>query len=56
MLFGAGGIKPPNVISWEDSPELRFYAELMEDIAAEINKMISEKELKVLPDGTLLEQ
>ena len=56
VLFGSGGIKPPNVISWEDSPELRFHAELMEDIAAEINKMISEKELKVLPDGTLLEQ
>lgn len=55
VLFGSGGLKPPEVKSWQDSPELRPKAEQMEKIAAEINRRIKDKELKILPNGTLLE-
>ena len=55
VLLGSGGLKPPGVRSWQESPELRPKGEQMEEIAAEINRKIKEKELKILPDGTLLE-
>ena len=56
VLFGSGGLKPPGVISWQYSDLLRPKGKLMMEIAAEINKRINKGELKVLPDGTLLEK
>lgn len=56
ILFGSGGLKPPEVISWQQSPDLRPKVEKLEKIAAEIYKMITNKELKIMPDGSLLEQ
>lgn len=55
ILFGSGGIKPPGVSSWQECPELSKIGYLMEDIAAEINKRIKNKELQIMPDGTILE-
>lgn len=53
ILFGSGGYKPSGVASYQDYPPLNAKAQLMRDIAKEINRMIKEKELKVNLDGTL---
>ena len=39
--------------TWEDSPELSPKGFQMEEIAAKINKGINNREIQVLPDGTL---
>lgn len=53
VLFGSGGNKPPGVAAYEDYPPLNAKAQQMRAIAKEINRMISERELKVHKDGTL---
>lgn len=53
ILFGSGGHKPPGIEAYQDYPPLNAKAQLMREIAKEINKMIKEKELKVNKDGTL---
>lgn len=53
VLFGSGGIKLPKYRTWEDSPELSPKGFQMEEIAAKINKRINNREIQVLPDGTL---
>lgn len=53
ILFGSGGYKPPGVAAYEDYPPLHAKAQQMQEVAREINRMISNKELKVCDDGTL---
>lgn len=53
VLFGSGGYKPPEAISYQDYPPLNAKAEQTKAIAREIYRMIKEKQLKVNDDGTL---
>jgi len=54
IFLGSGGIKPVGVRAYQELPELNAKVELMEKIAAKINQMIKDKELKVLDNGELL--
>ena len=53
VLFGSGGYKPPEAISYEDYPPLHAKAEQIKQIAKEIYQMILDKELVIKEDGTL---
>jgi len=55
ILLGSGGYKPPQVRAYQDYPPLNEKAQLMKEIAKEINRRISNGELKVGQDGTLRE-
>jgi len=54
IFLGSGGVKPIGVRAYQELPVLNAKVELMEQIAAKINQMIKDKELKVLTNGELL--
>lgn len=53
ILFGSGGNKPPGIRAYQDYPPLNAKAQQMREIVKEINKRISNGELKINDDGTL---
>ena len=54
ILFGSGGYKPPGVRAYEEHPPLYAKAQQMREIAKRIYRMITEKEMKIDKDGTII--
>ena len=53
VFFGSGGLKPKGVRAYQELPELNEKVEQVKAIAAKINNMIKERDLKITSEGKL---
>lgn len=55
VLLGGGGLKPPDVQTWQQDKQLEKHAQLMIDISRDITNRLASGDLKWSVDGMSLE-
>jgi hypothetical protein len=54
IILGGGGIKPPDVKTYQEVPELNVAVKILQRIANEIDKRIADREFSFTDDGTII--
>jgi len=53
LILGSGGFKPPDIRAYQENSSLNTKAQQVKDIAAELNQMIKDREIRISEDGVI---